>query len=104
MILSENRLPPSDQVRGQAFSGSCSNGATGDVERKRRGIRHVEAFDGAGQVEAGEAVEIITPTGGGWGRVPLAASAALQRAFFKNARLTTGYGARLQAACAPSVA
>src|SRR5580704_661164 len=24
MILSENRLPPSDQVRGQAFSGSCS--------------------------------------------------------------------------------
>src|ERR1700693_2854269 len=25
MILSENRFPPSDQVRGRAFSGSCSN-------------------------------------------------------------------------------
>src|SRR5271170_4557054 len=25
MILSENRYPPSDQVRGRAFSGSCSN-------------------------------------------------------------------------------
>src|ERR1700719_4735539 len=24
MIFSENRLPPSDQVRGRAFSGSCS--------------------------------------------------------------------------------
>jgi len=24
MIFSENRCPPSDQVRGQAFSGSCS--------------------------------------------------------------------------------
>src|SRR5580658_1159100 len=24
MIFSENRFPPSDQVRGQAFSGSCS--------------------------------------------------------------------------------
>src|ERR1051326_6785895 len=24
MILSENRYPPPDQVRGQAFSGSCS--------------------------------------------------------------------------------
>jgi hypothetical protein len=24
MIFSENRLPPSDQVRGQAFSGSCA--------------------------------------------------------------------------------
>ena len=24
MILSENRFPPSDQVRGQAFSGSCA--------------------------------------------------------------------------------
>ena len=25
MIFSENRCPPSDQVRGQAFSGSCSS-------------------------------------------------------------------------------
>src|ERR1700728_4441515 len=25
MIFSENRYPPSDQVRGRAFSGSCSN-------------------------------------------------------------------------------
>jgi hypothetical protein len=24
MIFSENRFPPSDQVRGQAFSGSCA--------------------------------------------------------------------------------
>ena len=24
MIFFENRLPPSDQVRGQAFSGSCA--------------------------------------------------------------------------------
>jgi hypothetical protein len=27
MILSENRFPPSDQVRGQAFSGSCLQAA-----------------------------------------------------------------------------
>jgi hypothetical protein len=26
MIFSENRFPSSDQVRGQAFSGSCSGG------------------------------------------------------------------------------
>jgi hypothetical protein len=31
MIFSENRLPPSDQVRGQAFSGS-SSGSRRDVE------------------------------------------------------------------------
>src|SRR5579862_9207565 len=39
-----------------AFWGSGSDRATGDVERERGGVRYVEAFDRAGQVEAGEAV------------------------------------------------
>src|SRR6202030_1857088 len=33
MIFSENRVPSSDQVRGQAFSGSCS---------RRRRVRHLD--------------------------------------------------------------
>jgi len=39
MILSENRYPASDQVRGQAFSGSCSkpsaSAGAGDDGHKR---------------------------------------------------------------------
>jgi hypothetical protein len=34
MILSENRYPPSDQVRGQAFSGSCSRAESLNLLRK----------------------------------------------------------------------
>src|ERR1700685_421855 len=33
MIFSENRFPPSDQVRGQAFSGSCSGAASGSFDQ-----------------------------------------------------------------------
>ena len=39
MIFSENRYPPSDQVRGQAFSGSCSKACgrrTGTSWRRSR--------------------------------------------------------------------
>jgi len=34
MILSENRFPPLDQVRGQAFSGSCADRSRRMVRRK----------------------------------------------------------------------
>src|SRR3984957_14438543 len=44
MIFSENRLPSPDQVRGQAFSGSCS-------VQQRAVRRHlVELVDGRGNI------------------------------------------------------
>src|SRR6202166_3101007 len=33
MILSENRFPSSDQVRGQDFSGSCSGVGSGSFDQ-----------------------------------------------------------------------
>ena len=49
-------------------------GSPGELGRNsvRRNDGRIETLPGCAEtrVEAGEAVEIVTPTGGGWGRAP----------------------------------
>jgi 5-oxoprolinase (ATP-hydrolysing) len=66
-------------------------GEPGELRRNsiRRNDGRIEILPGCAQtqVEAGEAIEIVTPTGGGWGRH----DSPFPRRASSDARLSTGY-------------